>query len=63
MSPYTANAADISGDQITASTSMPIWGNYTIEKIADDIEEGPSGYNGFTTTMDKGIITLDFDKA
>jgi len=59
----SAYAADIDGpDQITASTSMPILGNFTIEKIADGIKEGPVGYNGFTTSEDKGVITLDFDQ-
>jgi len=58
----TAYAADISGNQITASTSMPISGSFTVDQIADGIEPGPSGTNGFTTNAKTGTITLDFDQ-
>ena len=53
-------ADDIGGDQIDASTDLPIWGSFEIQQIADGIEPGPSGENGFTTNARTGIITLDF---
>jgi V8-like Glu-specific endopeptidase len=59
----SAYAGDISGpSQITPSTSMPIWGGFTVEQIADGIKPGPSGENGFTTNAKTGTITLDFDQ-
>ena len=62
---YSPNiyADDISGNQIIASTDLPVHRNFTVEQIADGIEPGPTGQNGFTTREDSGTITLDFDQA
>ena len=55
-------ADDISGNQISASTDLPIWSGFEVQQIADGIEPSPSGDNGFTTNAKTGIITLDFDQ-
>ena len=62
FTPHIAQATDISGEKITASTSMPIWNGFTVEQIADGDIPGAGGENGFTTNAKTGTITLAFDQ-
>ncbi len=56
-------ADHIGGNQITASTSMPEMVDFPIDQIADGINPGAGGHNGFQTNNTAGTITLDFDQA
>lgn len=47
--------------QITASTTIPSWGGFTIDQICDGLLTAPGWYNGFAVNPGiVGTIRLDF---
>lgn len=61
--PLIAQAGVVGGAQIAASTSLPTFGNFTIDQIVDGITNDNPPYNGFASTAQAGTITLDFDQS
>lgn len=61
--PSLAYSADIKNEQITPSTTMPIWSGYTVDKLADGLSVDSGPKHGFTTNNKTGTIRLSLDKA
>lgn len=58
-----SHPADIQNEQITPSTTMPIWFGYTVDKLADGLSVDSGTKHGFTTNNKTGTIRLTLDKA
>ena len=59
--PAAASAATISNGDITPSTTMGIWGGFTVDQLADGINADTAPFNGFTTNSATGTIRLDLN--